>query len=86
MDTHIETVTVSSRGQIVIPEEIRRELKLKKGIKLVLIKKGNLITLAKTDYAADAMKDIYKFSEGALADIWAGPEEDVWHKYLKNAG
>ncbi len=86
MDSHVETVTVSSKGQVVIPEEIRRELKLRKGVKLVLIKKGNLITLAKTEDAADAMKDIYKFSEGALAEIWARPEEDIWHKYLEHAG
>ena len=32
----------------------------------------------------DTFKDVYKFSAKALAEIWARPEEDIWHEYLKN--
>ncbi|HKZ49558.1 MAG TPA: AbrB/MazE/SpoVT family DNA-binding domain-containing protein [Candidatus Nanoarchaeia archaeon] len=78
---HIRTVTVSSKGQIVIPEEIRKELAIKEGSKLVLIEKEGKMMLEKEE---DTFKDVYKFSAKALAEIWARPEEDIWHEYLKN--
>ena len=40
----LEVINVSSRGQIVIPEKMRRLLKIKEGSRLVLIEKeGQLI-------------------------------------------
>lgn len=78
---HIRIVTVSSKGQVVIPEDMRRDLNIKEGTKLILMEKNGRIVVEKEE---DAMKDIYKFSESALAEIWARPEEDIWHEYLKN--
>ena len=37
----LETITVSSRGQIVIPEAVRKRLHIKEGTKLIMVEKGN---------------------------------------------
>jgi len=41
----MEIVRLSSKGQIVIPAKIRKELKLSKGDKLLLERKGDVIIL-----------------------------------------
>ncbi|MHA1505868.1 MAG: AbrB/MazE/SpoVT family DNA-binding domain-containing protein [Candidatus Asgardarchaeia archaeon] len=41
----MEIVKLSSKGQIVIPAKIRRELNLSKGDKLLLERKGDTIIL-----------------------------------------
>jgi AbrB family looped-hinge helix DNA binding protein len=46
-ETKIRTVVVNERGQIVIPDEIRRELGIGKGDALVLMQKGKEITMKK---------------------------------------
>ena len=39
------TTTVTSKGQIVIPSQIRRHLNIKKGTRLCIVEKGNEIVL-----------------------------------------
>jgi len=41
----VKVVKLSSKGQIVIPAKIRKELKLSKGDKLLLERKGDAIIL-----------------------------------------
>jgi len=41
----MEVVKLSSKGQIVIPAKIRKELKLSKGDKLLLERRGDTIIL-----------------------------------------
>ncbi|MCK4425004.1 AbrB/MazE/SpoVT family DNA-binding domain-containing protein [Candidatus Bathyarchaeota archaeon] len=56
-----EIVTISAKGQIVLPSAIRRELSLEKGTKMVLVvKKGMVI-----------MKPLKRLSElrGILSEI-----------------
>jgi antitoxin PrlF len=43
----VDIVTVSSRGQIVIPTDIMEELNIKKGEKLLVINKNDNILLKK---------------------------------------
>ncbi len=45
----IETITVSSRGQIVIPERVRKELGIVEGMKLVLLEDKGGILLEKEE-------------------------------------
>jgi len=61
---------VSSKGQIVIPQEMRS--KLKEGDKLVIIKNGNQIILKK-------MKDFDKNLEEDLE--FAKRTEEAWKRY-----
>jgi AbrB family looped-hinge helix DNA binding protein len=57
-----EVVTVSSKGQIVLPSGIREKLSIKKGTKLVLVEREGLII----------MKPLRKLSE--LRGILKGVE------------
>ena len=88
----IETIKVSSRGQIVIPENMRKALKIKEGTKLVAIGKGKRIILEQeADFLAGLSEaETAKEKEGWLAlaeknlsKVWDNPEDDEeWKKYL----
>lgn len=43
--SEIATTKLSSRGQVVIPEEIRRRLGLKPGVQFVVIGEGDVVVL-----------------------------------------
>ena len=86
----IEIVKVSSRGQVVIPENIRKDLCIKEGTKLVVIEKGKelIIKLEK-----DFLKDLDKLdqekqgwlalAEKNLESLWDNKKDDKeWAKYL----
>lgn len=57
----VEVTSVSSRGQVVIPNSIRAELHLEAGDKLVVISDGDNILLKKIE--APAKKDFRKLIE-----------------------
>jgi len=56
-----EVVTVSSKGQVVLPSDIREKLSIGKGTKMVTVERGGLII----------MKPLRKLSElrGILKDV-----------------
>lgn len=41
----VETVTVTSKGQITIPSELRRELKIVEGEQLLVVREGDVIKM-----------------------------------------
>ena len=41
----LETVTVTSKGQVTIPSRLRKELRIVEGEKLVVIREGNAIKI-----------------------------------------
>jgi len=41
----VETVTVTSKGQVTIPSRLRRELKIVEGEKLLVIREGDAIKM-----------------------------------------
>ena len=83
MSGGIRVVAVSSKGQIVIPEEFREELSLKKGTHLVIVKEGRTLFLKKEEDVKDEFADLLKISEKSLEDIWGSEKEDIWNKYLE---
>ena len=88
----MELISVSSKGQIVIPERMRNKHGIKQGTKLVLIEKDNSLILKRED---DVMKQLdeneikEKFgwllvAEKSLKNIWDNPkDEKIWSKYLE---
>jgi len=80
-------VKVSDKGQISLPVEIQREIGIKKGDELLLIRKGQRIVLEKTGRIAQALEDefadLQEFSEKSLRRMWLSKREDVWDSYLK---
>lgn len=82
----IRHIHLSSKGQVVIPEEFRESLQLRKGSNLVCIKHGNSIIIKKQatvlKQMEDEFKDIEAISFHALRDIWENEKDDIWNSYL----
>jgi len=89
---HIQTVTVSSKGQIVIPEEVRRELAIKDGTRLVLVERSGKIVLEKEKQLIIKLEKLSQeekeklgwllLAESSLAKDWLTKEEDEAWKDL----
>jgi len=87
----LELITVSTKGQIVIPENLRKRLKIEPGTKFILIEKNGDIILKKEETIISYLEhDERKETEGWLAlaeqslkDLWDNPkDEKTWKKYL----
>ena len=80
-------VTVSGKGQISIPQEIRKHLAIEKVSKLVLVLKDKKLLIRKASYASqsigDDFKDTVQHSEISLKKIWDNDEDEVWNRYLE---
>ena len=70
----IDTTKMSSRGQVVIPLDIRKDIK--EGEKLIVIRKGDEIILKKS------IPETALWSEKSLAKTWLNKEEDEAWKDL----
>ena len=87
--TMIETITVSSRGQIVIPERVREELSILEGMKLILIEDEDRIILEKEDHFLKKIKEHEErrawiaLGESAFTKVWDNAkDEKAWKKYI----
>ena len=79
---------VSQKVQIVIPTSIQKELKIKKGDELLLVKKGRKIMLEKSQGLArnveDDFKDLLVLAEHTAKKLWDNKEDEIWNEYLKD--
>lgn len=86
-DIEFKTIRVSYKGQIAIPSDIQREIGLKKGDELLLIRKDKKIILEKPGKVAKKIKDEFKdmqiLSEHSLKKFWLNKEDEIWNQYLK---
>jgi len=58
----VETVTVSSKGQVTLPSKLRKRLKIAKGEKLLVVSEDNVIKLVpvpKLSKLAGVDKDLF---------------------------
>jgi AbrB family looped-hinge helix DNA binding protein len=80
-------VKVSDKGQISLPVEIQREVGIKRGDELLLIRKGHKIILEKSgrlvQVLEDEFADLQDISEISLRRLWLPKKENVWNRYLK---
>ena len=78
---------VSDKGQISLPMEIQREVGIRKGDELLLIRKGQKIILEKPRKIVDVLEgefaDLQDISEASLRRMWLRKKEDIWDRYLK---
>jgi len=70
----LDTTKMSSRGQIVIPLEMRKDIR--EGEKLIVIKKGNEIIIKKS------IPESALLSEKSFAKTWLNKKEDEAWKDL----
>ena len=86
----MEIVTVSSRGQLVIPEKVREKYKIKEGTKMILIEQDDRIILEKEEKISKILnkKDLEEkgwnlLAEESLKEVWGNEkDEKTWTKYL----
>ena len=79
--TQVEIITVSKKGQVVLPKEVREELSIVSGSKLFLVQRKGEVTLKKVESLIGKEKDEDKLftvlaSEKSLAKDWLSKEED----------
>ena len=86
MNKRIRTVTVNERGQIVIPEEVRKDFEIAKGSTLVLIERNKELLLKKESDVLERMEEEDKFwkslSRESLQRAWS-KEDDIWDKAFR---
>ena len=83
----MKTIRVSEKGQIAIPREIREKLNITQGDELIIIEDNEKLLIEKskriTKNLKDDFKDILRYSEQSLKEVWDNPEDDIWNQYLK---
>ena len=81
-----KTIKVSGKGQIAIPQTIRDKAGIKKGDELIIFESNGKILIEKVQKVSekikDDFKDLVKFSEQSLEDVWGNKADDVWNSYL----
>jgi AbrB family looped-hinge helix DNA binding protein len=79
----VHIVKVSSKGQIVIPKEVRKRHRLDQDTDLVLLESGDAIVLRKKADVEEIVRDefapLLQASEDVLKALWDNPEDDVWN-------
>jgi len=82
----MKTVQLRARGQLVIPQEFRKDLDLKEGETLVLFEKEGALILKKQGAVLETfdeeMKAWSRASIKALNKIWEDEPDGLWEKYL----
>ncbi|MBI2139394.1 AbrB/MazE/SpoVT family DNA-binding domain-containing protein [Candidatus Woesearchaeota archaeon] len=87
----MEVISVSSKGQIVIPEEVRKRHGIRAGSKLVLLENPDTLLLKKEEkVVSQLMNEEGKENAGwlslaelSLKNVWDNPkDEKVWKKFL----
>lgn len=79
----MHVVKVSSKGQIVIPKEVRERHRLDRDTDLVLLESGDALVLRKKADVEGILKDefgpLLRASEKPLRELWDNSEDDVWN-------
>lgn len=80
----VKTVKVSAKGQISVPADVLRALKVKKGTEFLLVQQGDQIFLVR---AADVGKRLVEELSGweslagpAFAELWDNEADEVWNE------
>ena len=77
-----ELTRVSSKGQVVIPTEVRKKLKIKKGNVFAITTKKNMIVMKKLDTKIKA-EDLKTLK--LLEEAWEDIEKGRYEVYSKEA-
>lgn len=81
------SIKVSAKGQITLPSDIQKEIGIRKGDEILLIRKGGKIILEKPERVAkkfeDEFADVQFVSERSLRKMWLNKDDEIWNQYLK---
>lgn len=79
-----KTIKVSQKGQIAIPSDMRKELGIKHGQELLVVKKGDKLLIEKSTRTskrfAGEFDYMLKHAEKVAKKLWENKEDEVWDK------
>ena len=88
----LKTITISSKGQITIPEQMRKNLNIKDGATVAVVEEDHKLILGlKSDLEKELKKTAVKrkkdgwlaLAEKSMAKIWDNcKDEKIWGQYL----
>ena len=82
--TQLRLVTVSEKGQLAIPVDIRRKLDIKKGDKLFIAVSGKKVLIEKSETVSRRVEEDFKYlltlSEKTARKLWDNEKDAVWDK------
>ena len=73
---------VSSKGQIVIPKQLRKRLGLKKGKRLVFLVKGKKLLVEPLENVEHLLEDDFSDllqASGSSTSFWDNEKDEVWN-------
>jgi AbrB family looped-hinge helix DNA binding protein len=80
----LRTVTVSEKGQVAIPVDIRRRLNIRKGQTLVLQVTEDKLLIAKSEDVSRRMRDEFRhlleLSDSSARGLWENEQDAIWDK------
>ena len=80
----LRTVTVSEKGQVAIPVDIRRRLNIRKGQTLVLQVSDDKLLIAKSEDISRKMRaefrHLLELSESSARELWENAQDAIWDK------
>jgi AbrB family looped-hinge helix DNA binding protein len=80
----LRMVTVSEKGQVAIPVDIRRRLNIRKGQTLVLQVTEDKLLLTKSEDVSRKMRDEFRhlleLSESSARELWENEKDAIWDK------
>ena len=83
-ELRFKTIKVSQKGQIAIPSDIRRELGIRRGEELLIIKKGDKLLIEKSTKASKSFAREFdymlKHAEKVARKLWENKEDEIWNK------
>jgi len=86
--SEVDMVTVSSRGQVSIPADIRRELGLDEGVKLLVVSQDDNILLKKVDesFVEKSLEDVLKpmWDEAEKAGLSGDDAEELVDEHRRD--
>ena len=81
------SIKVSAKGRITLPSDMQKEMGIKKGDEIILVRKGEKIILEKSERITNSLKnefvDIKSLSEQSLRKLWLNKDDEIWKQYVK---
>lgn len=83
-DIKFKTIKVSQKGQIAIPADIRKEVGIRKGDELLLVRRGDKLLIEKSSKVsgrfAHEFDYMLKHAEKVAKRLWENKKDEIWDK------
>ncbi len=78
----IKTIKLSGKGQVALPQDMRKAASMEKGDELLAIEEDGKIMLEKThkitEHVKGEFKELLKHSEKVAEKLWSNKADEIW--------